>query len=315
MKLTSKYQLPVAITLLLFCVNLVFAQSLSNQERAALIEIYQSLNGEQWENGASWKTSPLGDDGFSQAGSENSWYGLEFDNQGNLTGLYLDDANLCGKIPHSIADLKLLTTLVVNTDKLPVVLNKAIFKIENLKELQLSGDHLLNISLDESISQLNQLEILEISSRNFDGFLPDQIGNLTNLNTLYLSCEYLQEIPQSVINLTKLKTLGIEGIKNRIPFPTTICQIKNLENLYLDQNSFVCQLPNSIGNLNNLKTLWINNCPNISGPIPVEISELENLVFLNLSNNGLDPIVPTEITTMKALKKFYFEGNLTTNLK
>ena len=45
-------------------------------ERAALIALYTSTDGDQWTDNSGWKEPPLAADGFALPGTEGTWYGI-----------------------------------------------------------------------------------------------------------------------------------------------------------------------------------------------------------------------------------------------
>jgi hypothetical protein len=73
-------------------------------ERQALIDLYNSTNGDAWFNKTGWKTPPLHSDGFAMPGTENTWNGVTT-NSGNTTvvQINLNNHNLVGYIPHTLA--------------------------------------------------------------------------------------------------------------------------------------------------------------------------------------------------------------------
>ncbi len=73
--------------------------AIPEQERAALIALYNSTNGDNWEFNDGWKLPPLFGDGFAMPGTENNWYGITCD-PGNTTiiGLLLTSNQLSGSI-------------------------------------------------------------------------------------------------------------------------------------------------------------------------------------------------------------------------
>jgi len=76
--------------------------------------------------------------------------------------------------------------------------------------------------------------------------------------------------------------------------PTEIGQLVNLKTLYLYNNNLTGKIPTEIGQLVNLNYLsLVNN--NLTGKIPTEIGQLVNLNYLSLVNNNLTGKIPTEI--------------------
>ena len=87
--------------------------------------------------------------------------------------------------------------------------------------------------------------------------LPENFGNLVNLEYLSISCDSLRYFPESFCNLTKL---------NHLEFLSTC----NLE-----------QLPECINNFNNLEYLSLGKCNKLRPPII--LNKLSKLKYLNIS--------------------------------
>ncbi|MFI3315330.1 MAG: leucine-rich repeat domain-containing protein, partial [Rikenellaceae bacterium] len=104
-------------------------------------------------------------------------------------------------------------------------------------------------SIPESIGNLANLEYLYLNSNNLSGSIPESIGNLENLDVLYLSYNNLSgSIPESIGNLT------------------------NLTALYLGYNELSGVIPESFGNLVNLKTVYLYY-NYLIGPLPEAFSD------------------------------------------
>ncbi|EAY30371.1 leucine-rich repeat domain-containing protein [Microscilla marina] len=149
------------------------------------------------------------------------------------------------------------------------------------------------------------------------GYIPPEIGQFTNLNTLILYGR-VTNIAEELQKLSKLHTLSIvyDG-----DFPEVITRLKNLEELILTQGkinniskniSLLKKLrifqfnvtryekfPQEITKLNNLETLGLMD--NKIEEIPASIESLRNLEKLILANNPLQKISP-KITGLKKLK-------------
>ena len=76
----SKTIIFVAVVYVLVSAVSVMA-AISYTERAALIALYNSTNGDGWNDNSGWKdNNPDPDDGFSEIGSEGSWKGVTLNN-------------------------------------------------------------------------------------------------------------------------------------------------------------------------------------------------------------------------------------------
>jgi len=116
--------------------------------------------------------------------------------------------------------------------------------------------------------------------------LPPEIGNLTNLTTLYLASNQLTALPPEILQLT------------------------NLTSLYF-QNNRLTALPPEIGHLTNLTSLDLDS--NQLTALPPEIAQLTNLTSLDLRSNQLTAL-PPEILQLTNLKSLYFQNNRLTAL-
>ena len=105
------------IFMFLLACNLALSAAIPALERQALIDLYNSTNGDAWTIKTSWKAEPLHSDGFALPGTENTWYGVTSD-AGNTTviGISLYYYNprrfpLSGTIPASLGNLINLQSL------------------------------------------------------------------------------------------------------------------------------------------------------------------------------------------------------------
>ena len=131
--------------------------------------------------------------------------------------------------------------------------------------------------------------------------LPPQLGTLINLVELDISClENLEDLPSEIGNLKKLEKLIIDNGNG--------CQMN-------------ISLPDSIGNLSNLKVLRLYGAidpteigsdepipPSKVKSLPGTIGKLQNLEELDLGRNGLKGI-PPQIASLQKLKRLALDHN------
>jgi Leucine-rich repeat (LRR) protein len=113
--------------------------------------------------------------------------------------------------------------------------------------------------------------------------------------TLDLSENNIVEIPSNICDLTHLTCLHLWGNKiTRLP--------DNIGNLYNLKELFLCENPESIGNLTNLYDLNISNNQLVN--LPESIQNLSSLDRLDLNNNPLVDlsILKTLPRTIKSIK-------------
>ncbi len=215
-------------------------------ERAALMAIFNALDGPNWESHGYWGTeAPV-----------TRWQKVMCDENGHVVSLNLNDPGIKGSLPPEIGNLPYLTDLNMGG---PYV------------DCHFTG------SLPEEIGNLTNLKRLQMDNCPFEGRLPESLGNLSNLERLYITyCEKLAPgpIPSWIGNLTKLKVLQIYGHNFTGQLPESIGNLTNLEHLDIKHCSLDSTVPASFGNLRNLKFLRMSENGNLHGPIPASLSNL-----------------------------------------
>lgn len=178
----------------------------------------------------------------------------------NLDSLYLS-GNKLKDLPNSFAKLSSLKFLDLSWNKFENFPSE-IISLSNLSYLNLAVNHIKTIP--ENISNLVKLNYLNCQGDFFVNYqlkikaIPNTIGQLTQLKTLILADNVIEQIPASIGNCAQLKTLDLKD---------------NLLN----------NLPESFGQLTSLKSL--NLKANEFGKLPQSFSKLHALEYLNLSFN------------------------------
>ncbi|MBO6536917.1 MAG: leucine-rich repeat domain-containing protein [Balneolaceae bacterium] len=199
-------------------------------------------------------------------------------------------------------------------------------------------------TIEEALKNPNKVLKLDLGDYHFRRntnkkfSLDSSIARLVNLEEFSFTCNYLDSIPTEIVQLPKLKHVTIVDADNmgaprdncELDFPDTfrkLAQIESLESLYLPyvkvkipseisllQNistltmvfNGLQSLPPEIGDLTNLKELYINY--NELKDLPNELSKLKSLRSLSLGSNNLEAI-PPEILNLKGLKSLDLAGN------
>lgn len=118
----------------------------------------------------------------------------------------------------------------------------------------------LNGTIPDEIKFLDSLTFLQIaddgeagSFNPISGSIPDSMGELTKLDSLYLSGNSLDgSIPDSFYNMTSLRTLQMNHNKLSGSISSNIGKLSKLVGFYILDNSFGSSLPSEIGMLKNL---------------------------------------------------------------
>ncbi|TYQ28212.1 COR domain-containing protein [Pseudanabaena sp. UWO310] len=133
--------------------------------------------------------------------------------------------------------------------------------------------------------------------------IPEKIGNLTNLTTLFLYANRIEKIPESIGNLTNLTTLSLSG--NQIKeIPDTISNLSKLTTIFLYSNQIkeITEAVCSLSNLVELNLSW-----NQIKKIPSSIISLSSLRVINITANQIKEI-PDALILLPRLEKFYLEA-------
>ncbi|KAJ0081171.1 hypothetical protein Patl1_11743 [Pistacia atlantica] len=197
----------------------------------------------------------------------------------------------------------------------------------------------------KELGNLKELTVLSFGSNNFSGTLPPELGNLAKLEQIYInSCGLSGEIPSSFANLRNMQTIvcKISGWASDSPFtgkiPDFIGNWSKLVSLRFQGNSFEGPIPSSFSNLTSLTSLlvhlWvrISDIYNISssldfirrmknltdlslrnslitGNIPSDIGEYQELMTLDLSFNNLTGEIPSALFNISSLTHLFLGNN------
>ena len=135
-------------------------------------------------------------------------------------------------------------------------------------------------------------------------FLPENIGKLSNLKSLYMCTTLLTTLPNSIGDLSSLESLNVSYSKLD-SLPDSIVNLKNLQYLEVYSN-YLSSLPENIGDLSNLEYLDITE--NKLDSLPDSIVNIKNLQYLKASNNKFDSL-PEIIGSLSNLEVLYIADN------
>ncbi len=188
-------------------------------------------------------------------------------------------------------------------------------RVTKLVLLNSHPDYLLIGSVPAELGQLTNLEFLYLKGKwhpNLTGSIPAELGNLTNLRTLGLAENDLTgSIPAELGQLTNLEYLYLEGNALTGSIPAELGKLTRLQELWLYENNLTGSIPAELGQLTRLQELFLFQ-NNLTGSIPAELGQLTNLEDLWLMANALTGSIPAELGQLTRLQKlFLFQNNLT----
>ncbi len=303
------------------------AYGVTETEYNALFDLYNSTDGANWTDNTGWLipgTDPC------------DWYGITCDQAGSVSRIDLDENNLSGTIPASIADIDMLEWLSLHSNQLTGQIPSELGSLQNLENLwlfsnELSGpippelgnlialDHLalginqLSGPIPSEIGNLTKLSHLTLSHNQLTGTIPSEIWNLIALTDLRLASNQLNgSIPPEIENLIALTDLDLASNQLNGSIPPEIGNLIALTDLSLASNQLGGSIPPELGRLQNLESLWLYS-NELSGPIPPEIGNLIALDHLALSRNQLSGPIPSEIGNLTRLLFLSLSNNQLTD--
>ncbi|XP_052177424.1 probable LRR receptor-like serine/threonine-protein kinase At1g53430 [Diospyros lotus] len=222
---------------------------------------------------------------------------------------------------------------------------KAISKTLQIKHLNIdesfcSSVRFLNVTTPKvnvtcnCSSTLCHVTNIQLKRQNLTGTLPPEFVNLSYLQEIDLTLNYINgTIPKifSKLPLTILSLLGnrISGsIPNEIgdiatlvelvlednqlggPLPPNLGNLRSLERLVLSANNFTGTIPATLGNLTNLKDFRIDGS-SLSGKIPDLIGNWIKIRRLDMQGTSMDGPIPStisQLTNVEELRISYLKG-------
>ncbi|KAM3381447.1 putative receptor-like protein kinase [Capsicum galapagoense] len=206
-------------------------------------------------------------------------------NCSSLQMLHLGDNQFVGTLPHSIVNLS-----------------------SQIQRLLIYGNR-IGGSIPREISNLVNLNLLDMSKTNLTGRIPDSIGRLTNLGSLNLGSNLLTGvIPSSIGNLTALVYLYLPRNKLEGNIPSTLGKCNQLLRLDISDNHLTGTIPQQLIPLSSLTKIYAFY-NSLTGPLPVYIGNWSHLTYLDFSYNNFSGMIPRSLGKCLSLGEIYMKGN------
>ncbi|XP_021288697.1 receptor like protein 30-like isoform X1 [Herrania umbratica] len=237
----------------------------------------------------------------------NNFYGKVPDSFANnmLRNLLLNDNQLEGSLPRSLANCSSLEVLNLRNNKLTDTFPYWLASVPRLRVLTLQSNR-LHGPMPNSIASSNfsALQIIDLSHNKLVGPLPakffqnlrameDVPKDRSSESFLYKNPNaqvmYAYDYHQTAVNITTKRT-EIELVKTLIIFTS----------MDFSNNLFSGQIPEELGELISLQALNLSN-NNLTGPIPPSFGNMIALESLDLSSNKLGGRIPSQLTNLTFL--------------
>ncbi|KAF8685359.1 hypothetical protein HU200_043983 [Digitaria exilis] len=190
------------------------------------------------------------------------------------------------------------------------------------------------------LGNCSKLRVLKAGHNRLSGSIPDELFNATSLEQLSFPNNGLDGVLEGarIVNLIDLVALDLGRNKFTGNIPDSIGQLKRLEELHLENNNMSEELPSSLGNCTNLRTIGLKSNKfsgelrkvnfstlhnlqtldllynNFTGTVPESIYSCRNLTALRLSSNNLHGQLSPRMGNMESLTFLSLSGNNFTNI-
>ena len=169
-------------------------------------------------------------------------------------------------------------------------------------------DNNLTGQLPPELGDLTQLQLLWLEHNFLIGAIPPELGNLTQLQWLDLFDNSLTgAIPPELGNLTQLERLSLFRNSLTGGIPPEFGDLTQLQFLSLSRNILTGGIPPELGNLTQLRALYLYG-NSLIGEIPPELGNLTQLQVLRLDGNHFTGVLPRSLMQLDNLQSFYFYG-------
>ncbi|MCK5739085.1 T9SS type A sorting domain-containing protein [bacterium] len=225
----------IVVAVMFLAVSQLFA-AIPETERAALIALYNSTDGDNWTDNSGWKTPPLHTDGFTIPGTEGGWNGVTVSGD-HIIQLLLHDNNLSGSIPVELGNLSSLNYVDLTSNQLSGNIPAELGGLSGLGSLRLDSNQLSG-SIPAGLGNLNNLSRLFLRYNQLSGSIPAELGNLNNLTQLWLTSNQLSgSIPAELGNLNNLARLWLNGNQLSGSIPAELANLTDLSSTNIGYNA------------------------------------------------------------------------------
>ncbi|XP_052177420.1 probable LRR receptor-like serine/threonine-protein kinase At1g53440 [Diospyros lotus] len=199
---------------------------------------------------------------------------------------------------------------------LDAISEKLQIKHLNINESFCSSGRFLNETIPSKIvvnvtcncsSTLCHVTNIQLKGQNLTGTLPPEFVNLSFLQEIDLSRNYINGSIPTFFPQLPLTILSLLGNRISGPIPKEIGDIATLEELILEDNQLGGTLPPNLGNLSSLRRLLLS-ANNFTGTIPATVGNLTNLEDFRIDGSSLSGKIPDLIGKWTKIRILNMQG-------
>ncbi|XVF18625.1 hypothetical protein REPUB_Repub11eG0038600 [Reevesia pubescens] len=239
----------------------------------------------------------------------NNFYGKIPDSfmDNELKNLLLNDNQLEGSLPRSLANCSSLEVLNLGSNKLTDTFPHWLAPLPRLQVLILRFNR-LHGSIPNSISSSNfsALRIIDLSQNELTGPLPTIL--FQNLRAMKVVPKYRVPISDLVFSYA---TYNYQTFVN-VTMKRSQVELVNTFEIFIamdfSNNLFYGQIPEELGELISLQMLNFSH-NNFTGPIPPSLGNMRALESFDLSSNKLGGRIPSQLTNLTFLSVLNLSEN------
>nr|XP_016472653.1 PREDICTED: probable LRR receptor-like serine/threonine-protein kinase At3g47570 [Nicotiana tabacum] len=236
----------------------------------------------------------------------------------NLEEFYIGYNPTSGTIPASLGNISTLQNLNGMNNSLQGPIPPELGKLSNLRQLSFDLNHNLIGQIPDAIFNISSLELVGFSFNNLSGRIPATTGRrLPNLRGIYLSYNQLEgEIPPYITNASKLNALALDMNLLTGTIPTNLGNLRELRGLFLfgnqlnnEPSEYELQFLNSLVYCRMLRSLAVGSNL-LNGILPSTIGNLSSTIeIFHIADAHINGLIPKGIGNMSGLTKLNFQDN------
>ena len=262
------------------------------KERDALLAIYDALDGPNWVRNGTWEGGAGGWRGAPDSVAVGEWFGVRVDSKGRVTKLELRRNRLAGDLPFDeLAKLRFLEMayFCCTPNEITGTLDGIGSLSKRLWYFEV-GENSLTGGIPSDIRKLTGLRELILSDNQLDGVIAPAIGDVSNLEVLWLHRNNLTSLPRQLGQLKNLRKLTASENNITSPFHHAWTRMEALEYINLSDNEMTGGLPPSLKGMKNLQNLRIAR-NKFTGALP-DLQTVPTLINFEASDNAFSGRIP-----------------------